>query len=68
MSDLIKRSDVIAVLVKHNGNTATEALGALFGAMAGDKEAKGAAEAFTVSLEHATLIKNEINDLPAVTV
>ncbi len=67
MSDLIKRSDVIAILVKHNGNVATEALGALFGAMSGDKEAKGAAEAFTVALESATEIKNDINALPAVT-
>jgi hypothetical protein len=67
MSDLIKRDDVMAILVKHNAEVAAVALSALIDSMTGDQVAKGGCVAFTLTLDHATQIKNEVTALKAVT-
>lgn len=67
MSDLIKRSDVIDILSKHNAVVAGHALAAVFASLTGNERAKGKCDAYTVSLETATTIKDAINALEAVT-
>lgn len=67
MSDLIKRSDVMDIITKHNADVASMALSALVDSLTGDAMAKGGCAAFTFALDHACQIKNEVTALKAVT-